>query len=99
MRPPVRAARIPGLDRKNKDTPRYAQERRQSQTLRRYQRFHRLTERLHHLGPRPVGELLLEVAGGRDLIEALEDYAQLGPVAVARLGGRDWLPMPIARVA
>ena len=58
--------------------------------LRRDLRFHRLTERLHRLGPRPVGELLLEVAAGRDLLEALEEYVALDPAAVARLGARDW---------
>jgi hypothetical protein len=60
--------------------------------LRRDPRFHRLTEHLHRLGPRPVGELLLEVAAGRDLIDALERYAVLDPASVARLGGRDWPP-------
>jgi hypothetical protein len=53
-------------------------------------RFHRLTERLLELGARLVGELLLEVAAGRDLIEACEEYAQLDPAAVARLETRDW---------
>jgi hypothetical protein len=63
-----------------------------AQHLRQSPRFHRLTERLHALGPRPVGELLLKVVDGRDLIEALEEYAKLDPAAVARLGGRDWPP-------
>jgi hypothetical protein len=38
--------------------------------LRRSRRFHRLTERLHGLGPRPVGEALLEVAAARDVVGA-----------------------------
>jgi hypothetical protein len=61
--------------------------------LRRCARFRRLTERLHRLGPRPVGELLLEVANGRDLIEALEEYARLDPALVRRLDARDWPPV------
>jgi hypothetical protein len=69
-----------------------------NQNLRAHPRFRRLTERLHRLGPRPVGELLLEVANGRDLIAALEDYAQLNAVAVARLGARDW-PTSVWRAA
>jgi hypothetical protein len=60
--------------------------------LRRDPRFHRLTERLLELGARPVGELLLEVAAGCDLIEACEEYAQLNPAAVERLEARDWPP-------
>jgi hypothetical protein len=56
-------------------------------SLRVHPRFRRLTERLHRLG-----ELLLEIADGRDLIEALEDYAQLDPATVAGLGACDWPP-------
>jgi hypothetical protein len=68
-------------------------------SLRANPRYHRLTERLHWLGPRPIGELLLEVAAGRDLIQALEEYAQLDPGTVARLGARDWPPLPLELVA
>jgi hypothetical protein len=64
-----------------------------SRQLRRQEpRFHRLTERVHRLGPRPVGELLLEVAAGRDLIEAPEDYARHDPEFVAYVGARDRPP-------
>jgi hypothetical protein len=66
--------------------------------LRRDARFHRLTERLWRLGPRPIGELLLEVASGRDLVEAAEEYDALDAIAVARLGARDW-PVTVWSVA
>jgi hypothetical protein len=62
-------------------------------------RFRYLTARLHQLGPRPIGELLLEVAAGRDLITALEEDAALDPRTMAIVGARDWPPVPIARVA
>jgi hypothetical protein len=46
-------------------------------------RYRHLTDRLWRLGPRPIGELLLEVAAGRDLITALEEDAALDPRTVA----------------
>jgi hypothetical protein len=55
-------------------------------------RFRRLTERLHQLGPRPVGEALLAVAEGRDPIAVLEEYAALDPEFVRYVGARDWPP-------
>jgi hypothetical protein len=67
--------------------------------LRRDPRFRLLTERLHRLGPRPVGEALLEVASGRDLVAVLEDYAKLDPAAVARLEARDGPASPVWRAA
>jgi hypothetical protein len=55
-------------------------------------RFRRLTEHLWRLGARPVGEMLLEVANGRDLIDALEAYARIDARTViivgAATGGR-----------
>jgi hypothetical protein len=62
-------------------------------------RFRRLSERVWRLGPRPVGELLIEVAAGRDLIQALEAYAALDAAAVLRLEARAWPPDPIHEVA
>jgi hypothetical protein len=70
-----------------------------SQALRACLRSRHLTERLHALGPRPVGELLIEVAAGRDLLDALEEYSRLEPRTVAVIGARDWPPLPLARVA
>jgi hypothetical protein len=67
--------------------------------LRRDPGFPRLTEPLHQLGPRPVGELLLDVADGRDLIKALEAYAQHDPKLVGYVGARDWSSVPLGRVA
>jgi hypothetical protein len=71
--------------------------------LRRDLRFQRLTQHLHRLGPRPVAELLLELARDHGLEGAimakLEVYSTLAPSLVERLGGRDWAPPPLWRVA
>jgi hypothetical protein len=51
---------------------------------------------VHELGPRPVGVLLLQIAGDdRDLIERLERLAAFDPQTVAALGGRDWPRPPL----
>ena len=59
-------------------------------------RFQLLTQRLHRLGERATGELLLELARDhgieRDILARLEIYADLDPAIVARLGARDWPP-------
>jgi hypothetical protein len=96
-----RAARTPRVGKSGSNTAQSRPSRCQKQTndLRSDIRLHRATKRLHRLGPRPVSVLLLEVASGRDLIEALEEYAKFDAAAVARLGGRDWPPLPIRRVA
>ena len=63
-------------------------------------RFRRLVRHLHRLGPRPTGELLLEVSDDRDrLLERLEDYARFSPVQVAELGADDWLDLMPRRCA
>jgi hypothetical protein len=69
------------------------------QALRSDPRYQRLTECIWRLGPRPVGELLLEVSAGRDLIETLETYCALDPRTVAIVGARDWPPVPMRAVA
>jgi hypothetical protein len=93
MRPPHEgAARTPDVEGESGNSATSSAALRKSQTafLRRDPRFHRLCERLHGLGPRPLGEWLLEVAEGRDLLELLEEYSRFDPFSVARLGGRDW---------
>jgi hypothetical protein len=55
-------------------------------------RFRRLTERLHRLGPRPLGELLIEVAAGDDLLDTLERNTRHSPKFVRYVGARDWPP-------
>jgi hypothetical protein len=71
--------------------------------LRRDPKFRRMVTRLHRLGPRPVGELLLELIEAHgieaDVLARLEDYATLDPAMVDRLDGRDWPPLPIRRAA
>jgi hypothetical protein len=63
-----------------------------AQHLRRCPRFHPLTERLHQLGPRPLGELLIEVAAGGDLLDTLGRYTRHSPKFVRHVGARDWPP-------
>ena len=51
-----------------------------------------LAQHLHDLGPRPVAECLLEIAGNDDgarvtLLAALERYAKLDPATVQAVGG------------
>jgi hypothetical protein len=52
--------------------------------------------RLHALGPRPVGELLVEIVAAAPeaapvLAERLEVYGRMAPNIVAWFGGNDWL--------
>lgn len=56
--------------------------------------FARKIARLHALGPRCMGELLLEIADRQDLAVALDRYARLDPRIVAALG-YDRLPAPM----
>lgn len=56
-------------------------------------RFARLVEHLHALGPRAVGEFLVEVADPEDLFLVLERYARLHPETVRALGC-DQFPSP-----
>jgi hypothetical protein len=54
--------------------------------------FRRLVRRAWRLGPRPIGELLLEIAPDhRVLIRRLERYAGLDPALVEAANARDWL--------
>ncbi len=60
-------------------------------------RYHMLVTRLHALGPRPTGELLLEVIGGDerlrdDVFALLERYTRLTPEEV-RAVGADVFPL------
>ena len=54
-------------------------------------RFRRHVEHLSRLGPKPIGEFLLQLAGPSDdgrtaLIVLLEQYARLSPEAVKAIG-------------
>ena len=61
-------------------------------------RLQRAVERLYRLGPRPIMELLIEIADGADLDTALATYARLDPDLVRALNG-DRFPMaPIHEV-
>lgn len=64
------------------------------------QRFRRLVRHLCSLGPRPVGEALLEigVADNAYIIRILEKYAQLDPGLVQACSADDWPPPPLWRV-
>jgi hypothetical protein len=73
------------------------------EALRRDARFRDLVHRLHQLGPRPTGELLVEIAAAHgleaEITIALEFCGEFGPMAVARLGGRTSPPLPLSEVA
>ena len=62
--------------------------------LRRDARFRHLTDNLHSLGSRPVGELISEIAEAHgiqsDVLARLEKYARLDPETVAALGADVW---------
>jgi hypothetical protein len=87
----------------NRIGTRHSRPRRPAQHRRCCPRFRGLTQHLHQLGPRPVGELLLALADAHgiegDILARLEKFAELDPVAVARLGGRTWPPVPLSEVA
>ena len=62
-----------------------------------------LAKHLHDLGPRPVAECLLEIAGNDDgarvtLLAVLERYAKLDPVTVRAVGGDVFPPVPLHAV-
>lgn len=57
-------------------------------------RFRRLVRQLHNLGLRPIGELLLDVAGECPrLMARLERYAELDRSLVATSGAADWVEL------
>jgi len=62
--------------------------------LRRDARFRHLTENLHALGSRPVGELISEIAEAHgvqaDVLARLEKYTRLDSETVAALGADTW---------
>jgi hypothetical protein len=54
--------------------------------------FRRLVRHVHGLGPRAVGEALLELAPNRGAVVAvLERYERFTPAFVRSAGGDDWL--------
>ncbi len=62
-------------------------------------RFERMVDRVHSLGPRPLAELLAEIAivtGEPDLIaDRLQAYAGLDPEIVRALGADHFPAMPL----
>jgi len=65
--------------------------------------YHLLVNRLHALGPRPTGELLLEVIGGDerlrdDVFALLERYTRLTPEEVRAVGADVFPPVPLHAV-
>lgn len=51
-----------------------------------------LVRRLYALGPRPLDFFIRELERGRDLHDALEDYARLDPRVIAALDAASFLP-------
>ena len=66
------------------------------------ERFERMVEHLHHLGPRSVGAVLIEIAittGQPALIaDRVEKYSRLDPELVRAVGGDSFPPMPLGVV-
>jgi hypothetical protein len=62
--------------------------------------FRHAVHRVWRLGPRPVAELMLELAPDQEtLTHALERYAGLDPALVEAANARDWLtPRRIIRI-
>jgi hypothetical protein len=64
--------------------------------------FRRRVRRLHRLGPRPIGELLLELAevsGRRTWLDMkLVEYGDINGATLDALGASDW-PRPILHLA
>jgi hypothetical protein len=71
--------------------------------LRRNLRSRHPIDRLWRPGPRPVGELLLEITLDHgiehDILARSEVCAALDPAAVARRGARHWPSLPLEAVA
>ncbi len=59
-------------------------------------RLRHLAKRVHALGPRPLYELLKELAAGADPLETVETYAALDPDVVHALGADDFPPPFVA---
>ncbi len=66
--------------------------------------FRRHVRRLHALGPRPVGEYLLELLNAYPQVapfahQRLAHYAEMDPALVRWAGGSDWIePRQIMRL-
>ena len=60
-------------------------------------RLRHVATRIHALGPRPLYELLCEIAGGAEPLSRFERYAALDPDIVRGLGG-DVMPPTVRRV-
>ena len=60
-------------------------------------RYERQIERLHSLGPRPLAELLAEIAAATGepslVVDHVEAYARLDPDLVRAFGGDHFSPM------
>jgi hypothetical protein len=56
-------------------------------------RLRHLAGRVHRLGPRPLFELMCELAGGADPITQFENYAKLDADFIRAMGG-DVMPPP-----
>ena len=61
-------------------------------------RFERMIEHLHRLGPRPVAELLIEIAHGTGqsalIADRIEAYSRLDADFIRAVGGDKFPPIP-----
>ena len=83
------------------NTPEHRRNRRDLQCSARLDspRLERMVERVHALGPRPLGEMLAEIAHRTGqhvrVVDLVEEYAQLDPDLLRFLGGDSFAPMPL----
>ena len=65
-------------------------------------RFEHMVECLHRLGPRPLAEMIVEIAtvtGEAGLVVGLvQEYSALDPAVVRALGADSFAPMPLGVV-
>jgi hypothetical protein len=59
-------------------------------------RFQRLVERLHALGPAPLGHFIRDLESGKPLQQTLEAYADLPADFIAALSGDRFTPYLLA---
>jgi hypothetical protein len=98
-----RAALENGADPEEKKRPEDSKPRLSAQALRQDVRFRRLTSHLAALGPRPVGELLIELAEHHgileDLLKRLEFYYHLPDFMLEACNGSKWPSPPLCVVS
>ncbi len=62
-------------------------------------RWERMIEHIHSLGPRPLAEMLAEIAAATGqhvrVVDLVEEYAALDPAVLRAVGGDRFPPIPL----